>query len=36
MQLGYLTHAAGDDAACVYRQTIELALAAEELGFASF
>jgi hypothetical protein len=36
IQLCYLTHVAGDDPAPVYRQTIELAVAAQELGFASF
>jgi len=36
MQLGYLTHVAGDDPARAYRETVELAVAAEELGFGSF
>lgn len=37
VQLGYLTHVAGrDSAARAYRDTVDLAVAAEELGFASF
>ncbi len=37
MHLGYLTHVAGSGApAAVYRDTIALAVAAEELGFESF
>lgn len=37
LPLGYLTHVAGGaGAAQVYRETVELAVAAEELGFASF
>jgi alkanesulfonate monooxygenase SsuD/methylene tetrahydromethanopterin reductase-like flavin-dependent oxidoreductase (luciferase family) len=37
MRLGYFTHVAGDGRpAEVYRETIELAVAAEELGFDSF
>ncbi|MET0188282.1 MAG: LLM class flavin-dependent oxidoreductase [Pseudonocardia sediminis] len=36
MRLGYLTHVAGGNPANVYRETIELAVLAEELGFSSF
>ncbi|MBW0103850.1 LLM class flavin-dependent oxidoreductase [Pseudonocardia sp. KRD291] len=36
MRLGYLSHVAGDDPATVYRETIELAVLAEELGYSSF
>ncbi|MFJ8742238.1 LLM class flavin-dependent oxidoreductase [Embleya sp. NPDC127516] len=38
MRLGFLTHVAGagDDARAVYRETIELAVAAEEFGYDSF
>lgn len=36
MHLGYLTHVAGSDPRRAFRQTVELAVAAEELGFASF
>lgn len=36
MQLGYLTHVAGGDPATVYRETIDLAVRAEDLGYSSF
>ncbi len=36
MQLGYLTHVAGADPRRAYRQAIELAVAAEELGYDTF
>ena len=37
LPLGYLTHVSGSgSAAQVYRETIELAVAAEELGYSSF
>ena len=36
MRLGYLTHVAGDDPARAFRETIELAVQAERLGFDSF
>ena len=36
MQLGYLTHVAGTDARRAYRQAIELAVAAEDLGYDTF
>ncbi|MCW2719400.1 LLM class flavin-dependent oxidoreductase [Pseudonocardia sp.] len=36
MKLGYLTHVAGADPRRAYRQAIELAVAAEDLGFDSF
>lgn len=36
MRLGYLTHVAGGDPAGAYRRAVELAVAAEDLGFDSF
>lgn len=36
MRLGYLTHVTGDDPARAYRETVELAVRAEELGYDSF
>ncbi|MBP2369637.1 LLM class flavin-dependent oxidoreductase [Pseudonocardia parietis] len=36
MRLGYLTHVTGDDPARAYRETVELAVHAEELGYDSF
>lgn len=36
MQLGYLTHVAGEEPWPAYRRTVELAMAAEDLGFGSF
>lgn len=36
MRLGYLTHVTGDDPARSYRETVELAVQAEELGYDSF
>lgn len=36
MRLGYLTHVVGADPARAYRETVQLAVAAEELGFSSF
>lgn len=36
MQFGYLTHVTGDDAARAFRDTVELAVRAEQLGFDSF
>ena len=36
MRLGYLTHVVGASPARAYRETIALAVAAEELGFSSF
>ncbi|GAA3223233.1 hypothetical protein GCM10017691_10040 [Pseudonocardia petroleophila] len=36
MRLGYLTHVAGPAPAQAYRDTVTLAVAAEELGFSSF
>lgn len=36
MRLGYLTHVTGDDPVRAYRETVELAVQAEELGYDSF
>lgn len=36
MRLGYLTHVTGDDPARAYRETVDLAVRAEELGYDSF
>ncbi len=36
MHLGYLTHVAGGEPLLAYRRTVELAVAAEDLGFGSF
>ncbi|MBW0116908.1 LLM class flavin-dependent oxidoreductase [Pseudonocardia abyssalis] len=36
MRLGYLTHVAGSAPAQAYRDTVTLAVAAEELGYSSF
>ena len=36
MRLGYLTHVTGGDAARAYRETVDLAVRAEELGYDSF
>ncbi|QJY44620.1 LLM class flavin-dependent oxidoreductase [Pseudonocardia broussonetiae] len=36
MRLGYLTHVAGADPARAYRDTVALAVAAEESGFSTF
>jgi alkanesulfonate monooxygenase SsuD/methylene tetrahydromethanopterin reductase-like flavin-dependent oxidoreductase (luciferase family) len=36
MALGYLTHVAGGEPTSAYRRAVELAVAAEELGFGSF
>ncbi|MBN9734823.1 LLM class flavin-dependent oxidoreductase [Pseudonocardia sp. P1] len=36
VRLGYLTHVTGDDPARAYRETVDLAVRAEELGYDSF